>query len=213
MQRICKSPLFLARQIFIPRTRRCFWGILGYLRGISRETRATSRTLRSGSGFTLVLLHASIAYIHPRKAVGRECTPTHGREDNCCGVTRYESNDDDDIDEVAQQSTLASPCPPIFFPPRSPTSMCNNPYRHGWLPLLGLHNRALIDNLYGACRLFDYPPSAGLARLGLARLGSPASFLRLSVLVLFFSASRFFSPVLCPRILIALPIVNPSVNA
>lgn len=47
------------------------------------------------------------------------------------------------------------------------TSMCNNPYRHGWLPLLGLHNRALIDNLYGACRLFDYLPPAG-------RLGSPA---------------------------------------
>lgn len=38
----------------------------------------------------------------------------------------------------------------------------------------GLHNRALIDNLYGACRLFDYPfstsPSCAWARTPLARL-------------------------------------------
>lgn len=80
---------------------------------------------------------------------GRELTFTNAharREDNCCGVTQH--------DEVAHN-------PPPASRRRSAMSMCNNPYRHGWLPLLGLHNRALIDNLYGACRLFDYPPPAG----------------------------------------------------
>ena len=46
-------------------------------------------------------------------------------------------------------------------------SLHNNPHQSGWIPLLGLHNRTLIDNLYGACRLFDYL-SLSLFSLGLS---------------------------------------------
>lgn len=90
--------------------------------------------------------HASIG------TVGRELTFTHAhtrREDNCCGVTRQ--------DETTTRTRTQSAASVHRQPSPPPTSMCNNPYRHGWLPLLGLHNRTLIDNLYGACRLFDYP--------------------------------------------------------
>lgn len=111
------------------------------------------------------------------RSQGRELTFTNAharREDNCCGVTPH--------DEVAHN-------PPPSSRRRSAMSMCNNPYRHGWLPLLGLHNRALIDNLYGACRLFDYPPPAGrrlgcgATRLLFALLLSSLSVFRLSILL------------------------------
>lgn len=72
--------------------------------------------------------------------------------------------------------------------------MCNNPYRHGWLPLLGLHNRALIDNLYGACRLFDYPPPAGRLGSSARRDSSPPFALPFTAVVapVVFRVSRAF---------------------
>lgn len=85
------------------------------------------------------------------------------------GVTQHDGgggDDDANDDEIAHNLSSFSrfPFPSVIFT----TLMCNNPYQHGWLPLLGLHNRVLIDNLYGACRLFDYPPPAGSRRLDYA---------------------------------------------
>lgn len=83
------------------------------------------------------------------ETVGRELTFTHAHargEDNCCGVIRH---DGDEHRIHAYTSAVVAPSSPLTLGERR---RCNNPYRHGWLPLLGLHNRALIDNLYGACR-------------------------------------------------------------
>jgi len=128
-----------------------------YLRDLGISRARAPHLIHLTRGDPPFALHASLPLVAPPGTAGRELTFTHAhaREDNCCGVTRR---------EVAHNPLPRSP---LASSRSLATSMCNNPYRHGWLPLLGLHNRALIDNLYGACRLFDYPPPAG-------RLGSPA---------------------------------------
>jgi len=145
-------------------------------------------------------------HVHARPRIEGKITVARDR-----GVTQHDGGGDDDD---ANDDEIAHNLPPL---PRFPfstatltTSMCNNPYRHGWLPLLGLHNRALIDNLYGACRLFDYPPPAGSRRLDCATRGdpsppSPPSPLTLSSLSssfrFFFRSALSLRQVVCPRIL------------
>lgn len=119
-----------------------------YLRsGDLSRTRAAQKKHLTRWRFSPSHVHAPIprTLLSPGTA-GRELTFTHAHargEDNCCGVIRH------DGDERRTHTHVRRRRAPPFAPrPRR----CNNPYRHGWLPLLGLHNRALIDNLYGACR-------------------------------------------------------------
>lgn len=136
----------------VPDSRAAFNFAAPYLPGIS-STRATHLTHLTHKRASLARLPPSSARPHASSVVpeaggvnSRSRTPTHEGKITVAG---------------SLDTTRSHTIRPFPLPRRSPMSMCNNPYRHGWLPLLGLHNRALIDNLYGACRLFDYPPPAG----------------------------------------------------